>query len=289
MNRKPASRNRSAIRRVTMAHGCVLALMLAAVLPLHAQKQVPNFHSRVELVAEKTAVVPGERLWVGVHFVMDPGWHIYWVNPGDSGQPPEIRWRLPAGFRAGEPAWPAPEWLGQGTVINYGYANDVLLLVPLIPPAKAASRDPVRLAADVNWLVCRDICITANAGVHLDLPVAGRAGIDSRSRSLFARARARLPKPAPRRWRTTAVDAGSHLVLTVRTGRRQTSARFFPLVPDQVDNARKQVANPLPGGVRLTLQKSDLLLKPIGILKGVLELGEGRAYVLSVPVARSRN
>jgi thiol:disulfide interchange protein DsbD len=42
-------------------------------------------HVRVELIGEKSALVPGERAWVGLRLVHEAHWHTYWVNPGDSG------------------------------------------------------------------------------------------------------------------------------------------------------------------------------------------------------------
>src|SRR5947209_7877112 len=97
-----------------------------------AAQPVPAKHSQVELLSRLTAVRPGQELLLGVHFVLEPGWHIYWVNPGDSGQPPAFKWQLPAGFSAGEIQWPRPERM-QNTpqLADYGYHGDVLLAVPV--------------------------------------------------------------------------------------------------------------------------------------------------------------
>jgi DsbC/DsbD-like thiol-disulfide interchange protein len=272
-------------RAIAAAFVPVLALAIAVASGAGALARAPARHSEVRLVAATKAIVPGERLWVGLHFRMDPGWHIYWVNPGDSGQPPTVKWDLPAGFRAGPLAWPAPKRLGKGTVVDYGYENEVLLLAALQSPAALAPGTRVRLAAGVQWLVCREICIPAKESVRLDLPVARRTVADPVTQSLFRRARAQLPRPVPRNWRVTAVDQGSRFVLSVLTGRREGSARFFPRVPDQVDNAKKQAVSPLANGVRLSLWKSDLLAKPVEILTGVIDLGNGRVYAVSSPVS----
>jgi DsbC/DsbD-like thiol-disulfide interchange protein len=275
-------------RFIAISAGSVLALAMAVALGTRAPTQAPTRHSSVSLVAATEGVVPGRRLWVGLHFRMDPGWHIYWVNPGDSGQPPTVKWDLPAGFRAGSLAWPAPKRLGKGTVVDYGYENEVVLLAALQPPAALSPGARIRLAASVQWLVCREICIAAKQSVHLDLPVARRNIADPATQSLFRRARAQLPRPTPRDWRVTATDQGNQFVLSVLTGRSEASAVFFPRVPDQVDNAKKQAVSPLPRGVRLTLSKSDLLAKPVEILTGVLDLGNGRVYAISAPVSPAR-
>ncbi len=81
----------------------------------NAQLQ-PQPHLKVELISEQATAPPGQPLWVGLLFRLEQGWHIYWQNPGDSGEPPKIRWELPAGFVAGSIRWPQPirlgEWIG---------------------------------------------------------------------------------------------------------------------------------------------------------------------------------
>src|SRR5690349_20203345 len=93
-------------------------------------------HAKVSLVAENNSLRAGQAVMLGVLFDLEKGWHIYWVNPGDSGEPPKIQWQLPAGFQAKEIRWPTPMRLGAapvqgspnakspnvyGTVVDYGY------------------------------------------------------------------------------------------------------------------------------------------------------------------------
>ena len=81
------------------------------------------------LIPETTAVVPGGTLWVDLHLDIAPGWHTYWRNPGDSGLPTEIAWQLPAGFSAGDIAWPVPDRFVVGTIGNYGYGGSADLQI----------------------------------------------------------------------------------------------------------------------------------------------------------------
>ena len=55
---------------------------------------------RAELLADVAAVKPGEPFWVGLRQTIRPKWHTYWKNPGDSGLPTEITWKLPEGAKA---------------------------------------------------------------------------------------------------------------------------------------------------------------------------------------------
>jgi thiol:disulfide interchange protein DsbD len=63
-------------------------------------------HVQVELIADRAA--PGDSMRLGLKFDLEPGWHIYWQNPGDSGGPPEAAWTLPPGMMATGFEWPAP-------------------------------------------------------------------------------------------------------------------------------------------------------------------------------------
>src|SRR5579872_5810272 len=73
-------------------------------------------HLKAELLCEQTSIQPGGSVTVGFHFRMQKGWHIYWQNPGDSGQAPSITWTLPEGFTAGEIQWPLPQRLVASTL-----------------------------------------------------------------------------------------------------------------------------------------------------------------------------
>jgi len=243
-------------------------------------------HLKIELVSDTKSVDPGRPLWVGLHFDIEKGWHIYWRNPGDSGEPPRVRWSLPDGFHAGEIEWPAPARLGSGSVIDYGYEESVLLPVEIETPESLAP-GRVTISADVSWLVCKDICVPGKAGMTLSLLMQPTPGSVSESHVLFQSAKLHAPKPIPTAWKVSALAEKDSFVLTIY-GNHVRKASFFPLEPDQIDNAAAQTITILPGEVRLTLKKADRLLKTPTTLDGVLELSSGQAYNVSAPVQLPR-
>src|SRR5215471_875519 len=87
----------------------VVSLVFLGAASAYAAGPVQAKHATVELISQRSTLQPGKEQLLGVHFVMEKGWHIYWVNPGDSGQPPVFKWQLPAGLAAGEIEWPRPE------------------------------------------------------------------------------------------------------------------------------------------------------------------------------------
>jgi DsbC/DsbD-like thiol-disulfide interchange protein len=241
-----------------------------------AQSRVQAKHGRVELLSQPTH----DGVCMGIHFTLEKGWHIYWINPGDSGQPPTFHWTLPAGASAGEIQWPRPERLQSSpTIADYGYKDDVVLLVPLRFPQKNLKAE---ISLNAKWLICREVCLPDHA--HLTLsPTVASAGQQARVAQLFARTKALLPRTWPAAWKLNAESRKDDFVLTIITGRPLTQAEFFPLDPGQIDNADKQRLSTSSSGARLVLKKSDLLLKSIPELRGVLVINT-RAYQVRAPM-----
>jgi DsbC/DsbD-like thiol-disulfide interchange protein len=249
-------------------------------------------HAKVELIADRTrASSAGETMWAGVLFHLDPGWHIYWENAGDSGTPPKINWQLPAGYHAGAIRWPTPVRLGHESIVDYGYEGEVLLMVP-IERSRAQRQGTggrngaTSISADVRYVVCSDICIPGRA--HLNLSLLGN--VDSpvetaKWHAIFERTRAELPKPAPASWAVSAQSGKDDFVLSIRPGTGVRSATFFPLNADEIENSAPQAFAPTSDGFRLTLRKSEQLTKPLTSLKGLLVLGRGEAFQVTAPIA----
>ncbi len=266
--------------------------------PAFAQKSAEGLqpqqgpHTVVWLISNRKSLVPGRRIWVGIWFELEKGWHVYWVNPGDSGEPPKIQWQVPTGFRVAAIEWPAPEKLAAPSIVDYGYENEVVLVAPLTVPASLRDGGSVTVGAKVNWLVCREMCIPGKAQLSLTLPVNSKVKgwkgtAPSADVAELINARAAVPKPLPAAWKVYTTNEENDFVLTIETGKQENTATFFPLEAEQINNAAVQAATPFSRGVRLKLQKSDGLLKTIARLRGVLELGSGRAYEITAPVYTS--
>jgi thiol:disulfide interchange protein DsbD len=114
-------------------------------------------HVKVSLVAADASVQPGKSITVALRMVHDAHWHTYWVNPG-TGLPTTLDWKLPAGWKASDIQWPAPQVLKDksGAVIGNGYEGDLLLPVTLTAPADAAPGSSVELKASASWLMCAE-------------------------------------------------------------------------------------------------------------------------------------
>lgn len=263
-----------------------VSLTLAAFSCAYAQ-QPSTAHARVELLSQQSSITPENNLLLGIHFVLEPGWHIYWTNPGDSGQPPSLKWQLPAGFSAEEIQWPHPERMQKNAELaDYGYHDEVLLPVTIHVPASARNGSSAPLVADAKWLVCREVCIPEHERLQITLPVAARSKENPATARLFLNAKKNLPKSLPQNWRASATSSKDDFVLKIIAGKRITKAEFFPLEPNQIDNPAPQKLAASATGATITLKKSDQLLKPITSLRGLLLLPDGTSYKIEAPVRK---
>ena len=207
-----------------------LALLLVLAAPLPAQMHQGRQLVEARLVADTTAIVPGQSFRVGLHLRMAPGWHTYWENPGDSGLPTEFTFPSPPGFEVGPVVWPLPQRIVEpGDVVVYAYKGEVLLVRTVTPPAQIAETS-VGFRAEAKWLVCEAICIPGKAAPELTLPVAATAAPDNAE--LFDKFAAQEPATTTPPFQTewTATPTGWNLGLRGVTGFR--SADFFPFAND---------------------------------------------------------
>jgi DsbC/DsbD-like thiol-disulfide interchange protein len=123
--------------------GVILLLSVATAQTAGA----PIPHGTLELIAEDQWIAVGRKLYLGLRFQLEKGWHIYWVNPGDSGEPPRVDWQLPTGLTAGAIEWPTPRRFEASTIVDFGYENTVMLMVQLHAEPSLAAQQKVRIGA----------------------------------------------------------------------------------------------------------------------------------------------
>ncbi|MCX7800390.1 MAG: protein-disulfide reductase DsbD family protein [Fimbriimonadales bacterium] len=166
--------------------------LLAATLPIASGTIV-----QLRLVAESRTFVPGRPVRAAVVLDVPEGWHVYWENPGDSGQPPSVRWKLPPGWRASDPTHPAPKSHADSDFASFVHEGKLLLPVAIEVPRSARGR--ARLTAEAEWLVCKEGCIPERASASLEL-AEGRSPEPSGASAAIAAAFAALPERGGTGW-----------------------------------------------------------------------------------------
>jgi thiol:disulfide interchange protein DsbD len=213
----------------------LLCWLLVAVSPNSlAQTYQGKQLVKAELLADTTAIVPGNSFTVGLLLRMAPGWHTYWKFSGDAGLPTELKWKLPPGWKIGDIQWPIPlKTIDPGDIETYGYENEVLLMQEITPPSKLDDSS-AKLSTEANWLVCEKICIPGSATLQLDLPVASTG--QPANTDVFARYRRLLqqnwPGPDVARADWSRVGSDLRLKITSENLAKYPSVDFFPL-PEQ--------------------------------------------------------
>jgi thiol:disulfide interchange protein DsbD len=247
-------------------------------------------HAIVTLVSETSGVTAGRPIQLGLRQKIQPGWHTYWINPGDAGLPTTLDWKLPDGFTADPIVWPAPERIKFGPLVSYGYAGDVVLPVTVNVPAGLEAGGNVTLAGHASWLVCSDVCVPEETDVSITLPVtAGPAAPNPDTAPAFAAARAALPIPSP--FAATVSSDANTITLQVDTGDagKLTGIAFYSLDQGVIDNDAAQQIEAGRHGISLVLARGELKTKPFDRLNGVLAFrdmstggaGTERAFAIS--------
>ncbi|GIX17556.1 MAG: thiol:disulfide interchange protein DsbD [Rhodothalassiaceae bacterium] len=237
-------------------------------------------------------------------FRPEPGWHVYWINPGDSGLPPRVTATDP-GARPGALRFPIPERLPVGPLMNYGYEGETAFLLPLALAPDA----PARLTLRLDWLVCAEVCVPESGSVTI--PTAAlSAAPEPRLEAALGVWRGRLPHALPAGRAEAAFTEKDFLLALALPGLAPADladAYFFPETEGVLSYAAAQrwrltdgrlllvaprdLANPAPGdGVRglLVLTRpdggeegfalsADLTLDPAPVLAALAGGGAGGA------------
>lgn len=281
---------KTGVRLAIAAPAAVLVLWLGHAAGAVDQSSPDEpLHVAIGAFSDHESVAPGQSFRVALVERIQPGWHTYWINPGDAGQATKLTWTLPEGYRVADLQWPVPQVFHTGPLVTYGYEGETVLLQNVQAPQRLGSA-PVQLSVEAQWLACRDICIPEHAVANVTVrqgPLAVRPAA-APSPTLFTEAAERLPKPSP--WNASlAVDA-TNVVLTVHGIVRQmpavVQARFLPLTWGEIDNAAPQRSVRAGADLLLTLKRGDLRSSRMAKLDGVLVLGagsgqlQGRGYLL---------
>lgn len=260
---------------------------------------IPNIGPfvKAQLLAEFSTITPGETLPIALHQKITDGWHIYWKNPGDSGEPTSMTWTLPKGFSSGEILWPAPHQIPLGPLVNFGYEGEVTLLTSILVP-ETIEGDKVTLTTHVEWLACKDICVPESIDLSLTLPISttGTPAVQT-APDLFASARSKLP--ASTNWQGLIEEQDQTLTLTFHPDPEEKSilARakkitFFPEEWGIVQNAAPQQVRLTEDKLILSLQRDTRSLSDLSVLQGVITVENAEdqfapllSYKVELPIA----
>ncbi|NNE57522.1 MAG: thiol:disulfide interchange protein [Hellea sp.] len=159
---------------------------------------VDTGYVNAQLVSDHSEVAPGQTFHIALRQLMDKGWHTYWYNPGDSGEPVQIKgWDKSDALTTGEIIWPLPRAIPTGSddfiLINYGFDDSAVFPVPVTVSPDAALGDVLSIEGDFYYLVCEDICVPEGTKLSLNV-IVGEPKLDEQWSGLIEQSRAKSPK-----------------------------------------------------------------------------------------------
>jgi DsbC/DsbD-like thiol-disulfide interchange protein len=143
---------------------------MAADGPLQSD-WIDGHSQRTRISAGRTT---GEKpkLYAFIEIELQPGWKTYWRNPGDSGIPPRFDFARSKNIAKAEVLYPAPSRLADPGGDLVGYKDRVIFPVRLTLTDAAQATD---VAADVQFGICKDICVPSEAVLDVAIPAADRS------------------------------------------------------------------------------------------------------------------
>lgn len=219
----------------------------------HSSGWVKASHLKAELVSDHQDLRPGQRFKLALHFIPDEHWHTYWQNPGDSGLATSIDWTLPDGVEAGAIQWPAPMAISVPPLVNYGFEGPTILVSELSIPVDFKGSQ-LQIKAKVDWLVCKEICIPADASFELNLPVTQTAVLATDYLKLFEKASQQQPKAVPLRGRYDVQNQQFSAAVPMPEDLKVSA--FFVAAAELVDHAAPQQIDWVDGELLLRQQQN---------------------------------
>jgi DsbC/DsbD-like thiol-disulfide interchange protein/cytochrome c biogenesis protein CcdA len=257
---------------------CIAVLALAA--PAQAEPTRISAELRVA-----SAAVPGGETTLAIHMKPEPGWHGYWLNPGDAGLGMQLDWSLPDGAKVGEPRYPVPQTLTISGLMNHVYKGDYAVLVPLTLPADARPGSVLPVSLRAQWLACTDeICVPERGVMETTVPVAhGRAEsgpprlLDGR----FDHWLSQLPAPLDAEARFTIEGDSVRIAIPLPASMSITSPHVFAAEDRVVDYAAPQRFSRAGDLLVVELERAAFEPRDPDRLTGVLRLndaGDGLSF-----------
>ena len=213
--------------------------------------------SRIELLTESNSIEPGDELLVGFRFSLSPGWHTYWVNPGDAGEGASIKWNLPRDVKASEILWPGPERIPVEPLMTFGYEDEVVLLTKIY--TTKATDIPLTLNALVSWYTCKEICIPQEAEVSFPIKFGFKS--PSTSNKILRQTLENVPTPFKGTYRVQNLDDSYIIQGQFDDNKQYDSIYFFPKVYGLTDYVESQLYEKNKDSFSLQVKPSELKIE----------------------------
>ena len=221
-------------------------------------------NASIEILFNDTFIESDQEFIAAIKFTLTPGWHIYWKNPGDSGLPPEINWKLPKGLEVKEILWPVPELASLDPLTSYGYYDELVLPIRFIA-GEGFSFDQ-NFSAFISFLICDDICIPEDTNINVNFSKSNQIN----SKEIINRWIKRLPEQAS--FKVNAFLTDETFKISWGDPKIIQSAFFYPEQSGLINYSSEQIFVTQNGESSLLIDRPENFREENNIVSGILEL-----------------
>lgn len=180
---------------------------------------------KAEMLAESSAVSLARPFYVAVKFNIADGWHTYWKNAGEVGEPTDVTLTLPKGFRVGEIEWTVPTSFQTEGFNEMGYKGEVYHFIRIFPPEDSSLLSDVgksiKIKANVSYMACKNECLPKQELLEKEFLISDYASNDI----AFHQALAKVPQKYKEQ--LTFADNKEEFLVKIPFELKK-DARFFP-------------------------------------------------------------
>ena len=209
-----------------------LGLFLIFYVVFVEAKSAKTDHAEIIIIGEKNIIDKPGIIELGYKFTLTPGWHTYWINPGDSGGPPIFEFNSPDGWNIKNNVWPGPQKIEYPPLMTFGYVDEVVFPFQL----ELENLNDQETEIITKFLVCDDICVPEEATLLLKLKNQ-ILNIEERPNQL-QKWRNLVPIRAPPE--TLVSSAGTSF--TIESESITNQSQFFPFDENTMDFSAKQIS-----------------------------------------------
>ena len=154
---------------------------------------------QIDLISPYTEVKKNSAFLAGIHIQLAPDWHSYWSFAGDFGQAPQAQFQKIKSVQIKPLPFPRPQrksfLINNKKSYSFIYENELLIPFEVFIPDDYEG-DRLNLSLDLEWAVCKDICLSKKNKLELELKISKTFKENAKTQKVFQFWKKLFPQPA---------------------------------------------------------------------------------------------